>query len=48
VGELAAWCGMVILAGLSVMWHSYAKQMESPAELIAAQADFGEQWLFLD
>lgn len=48
VGELAAWCAVAILAGLSVMWHSYSEQLESPAEVMTAQADFGDLWLHVD
>jgi len=48
IGEAAAWCAVAILAGLSVMWHTYAEQIESPVELMTAQADLGDRWLHLD
>lgn len=48
VGELAAWCALVILTGLSVMWHTYTEEMESPLEIQTVQAGAGDLWLTLD
>jgi hypothetical protein len=46
-GEIAAWCGMAILAGTSVMRHAYSKTMESPASIRMVQAGCGDEWLML-
>lgn len=53
-GEMAAWCGLTILAGMSVMWHAYSTSMESPEALRLVQAGqlgqlgAGDGWLMLD
>ena len=47
-GEIAAWCGLAILAAMSVMWHAYSTSMESPAAIRLVQASYGDDWLTLD
>lgn len=38
-GELAAWLAVAILAGMSVIWHSYSTHFEGPGDLLLAQVD---------
>ena len=47
-GEIAAWCGMAILAGMSVMWYAYSTSMESPTARSLARASHGDEWLMLE
>ena len=47
-GEVAAWCALGILAAMSVLWHVYSIELESPQAVRMAQWDHGEEWLFLD
>ncbi len=47
-GEIAAWCGMAILAGMSVMWHAYSTSMGSPDVLRLVKASHGDEWLMLE
>ena len=45
-GEIAAWCALLILAGLSLMWFHYARQYESPLDLQLAQSQLeGHMWV---
>jgi hypothetical protein len=37
-GEVAAWSAVAVLAGLAVMWHSYASGLEE-SEIMLASAD---------
>jgi len=47
-GEIASWIGVLILAGMALLWSCYSSALESPAEVLLAQAEQGEQWLYLD
>ncbi|MCP3905510.1 MAG: hypothetical protein GY715_17935 [Planctomycetes bacterium] len=46
--EIAAWCAVGILVAMSLLWHSYSMEMESPLELKMAQAAHEDIWLRLD
>jgi len=47
-GEVGAWCAVVILAALAILWHTYSTELESPVEMGSVRAEQGEQWLQLD
>ena len=48
-GEIAAWCALAILIGMSFMWHGYSQQFESPEDVHLAQVGhYGDNWLILD
>ncbi len=48
-GEIAAWCAMLILSAMSVMWFHYARQYESTIDLQVAQTELGSNlWVHLD
>ncbi|MHC4948598.1 MAG: DUF5658 family protein [Planctomycetota bacterium] len=48
-GELAAWCAVGILTGMSVMWHSYTQELDAAEHLeLAGTSAYGEDWLVLD
>jgi uncharacterized membrane protein len=47
-GELAAWCAVTILAGLSLMWHAYSEELEHPDELDWVRTAYADTWLHLD
>jgi len=36
-GEVAAWCAVGILAGMSLMWRSYSAHFDNPEELLTVQ-----------
>jgi hypothetical protein len=36
-GEIAAWCSVMILVVLSVMWHRYAKFLDDPHHMTLVQ-----------
>jgi hypothetical protein len=45
-GEVAAWCAMVILTIMSLMWHSYSSHFDGPEDIMLAQFNTsGEQVL---
>jgi len=46
--EIAAWCAVGILVAMSLMWHSYSREIESPRELAAVQSAHRDVWLRLD
>jgi len=48
-GELAAWCAVAILAGMSLQWHVYSSHFQNPAEVMVAQAGgYGDGWLMIE
>jgi uncharacterized membrane protein len=47
-GEVAAWCAVVILVALAVMWHDYARRIESPGAVELVMSRDTEHWLVLD
>jgi len=47
-GEIASWLALVILVGVSVMWHCYMQESESPDVVRIAQVVHGDEWLTLD
>ena len=47
-GEFAAWCAVVILTALSLMWHTYAEELDHPAELEWVRTTNADNWLHLD
>lgn len=47
-GEVAAWLAVLILAGMSLIWHKYSAQIEDPAKLRLAQTHSADRWLYLD
>jgi hypothetical protein len=48
-GEVAAWCGVAILAVLSVMWSNYTDEFVDPENIRLAQSGvYGERWLVLE
>jgi len=47
-GEVASWLALVILVGVSIMWHCYMRESESPEVVRIAQAVNGDEWLMLD
>lgn len=47
-GELAAWLALVILVGVSVMWHYYSEASDAPETVRIARLIHGDQWLTLD
>jgi uncharacterized Tic20 family protein len=46
--EIAAWCAVGILVGMSIMWHSYSREMESPHNLEMVQSAHSDVWLRLE
>jgi hypothetical protein len=49
ISEVAAWCSVAILAGMSVMWHNYSQTLDGPEELMLVQAQVGsEHWMAFD
>jgi hypothetical protein len=49
VSEAAAWCAVAILAGMSIMWHSYAAEVNDPDQQVLVRCDAtSEHWLVLD
>jgi hypothetical protein len=48
-GEVASWCGISILVGVSFLWHGYAVEFENPEDVMLARSGvYGESWLVLD
>ncbi len=48
-GEIASWCGMVILVGVAFLWHRYSNEFNGPDDVILAQSGvYGDSWLMLD
>lgn len=37
-GEVAAWCGIVVLTVMSIMWHSYSRHFDDPEHLLMVQS----------
>ncbi|TVQ53366.1 MAG: hypothetical protein EA377_08135 [Phycisphaerales bacterium] len=48
LGELGAWLSVLILAGMSVIWHQYSERLGDLDDIVLAQAGSSENWLFLD
>ncbi|MHC4990393.1 MAG: DUF5658 family protein [Planctomycetota bacterium] len=47
--EIGSWCGLAVLIGVSLAWHGYALEFESPLAVHLAQRGLPEdQWLVLD
>ena len=44
-GEIASWCALAILMGISVMWHSYSNQIEGVEEIVLAQISMSDEEL---
>lgn len=40
--EIAAWCALCILAGMSLMWHTYSAHFDNPEEMLMAQMTIGD------
>lgn len=47
-GEVGAWCAVGILTVMALLWHTYSRELESPAKVGVVQAEDGGQWLQLD
>ncbi|NNF42900.1 MAG: hypothetical protein HKN62_07605 [Phycisphaerales bacterium] len=47
-GEVAAWCALGILVVMSVLWHNYSQEIDSPVQLQTVLSDHSDQWLRLD
>ncbi|HWB19913.1 MAG TPA: DUF5658 family protein [Phycisphaerales bacterium] len=47
-GEAAAWVAVIILAGMSIMWHTYSQEYDDPATVTVAQYDHSGNWLRFD
>jgi len=47
-GEVAAWCAVTILTGLSLMWHTYSEELDRPDELEWVRTAYADTWLYLD
>lgn len=50
-GELAAWCGLVILAGVAWMWQAYTEQLhpdDAQPMLLSFAEVYSDQWLVID
>lgn len=48
-GELAAWCAVAIMAGMSLQWHAYSSHFDDPHEIVAAQTGgYGDGWLMIE
>jgi len=49
LGEVAAWASVAILAGMAVVWHLYATELEDPGTLHLVQhAAAGDGWIYLE
>jgi hypothetical protein len=49
LGEFAAWTSIAILAGMSVVWHLYATELDQPDSIqLVEAAQMDARWLFLD
>ena len=47
--EIAAWCAVAILAGMSVMWHNYSAEVECPATMALVRCEApADHWLEFD
>lgn len=40
-GEIAAWCGIGVLAIMAIMWSAYADHLDDHQEMLLAHADGG-------
>jgi len=48
-GEIAAWCAVAILAGMSMQWHAYSNHFDDPQEIVIAQTGgYGDGWLTIE
>ncbi|MCZ6834227.1 MAG: DUF5658 family protein [Planctomycetota bacterium] len=47
-GEIASWLALMILVGVSFMWHYYMQASDSPENVQLAQILHGDEWLILD
>jgi len=49
VSEVAAWCAVAILAGMSLMWHNYASQLNEPEQMALVKCDDQpDHWMAFD
>ena len=48
--EVAAWCGLAVLAFMSVQWHQYATHVDGHQNALLATGGNvpGDEWLMLD
>lgn len=48
-GEIAAWCAVLVLVGMAMMWHSYTRSLAELEDIRMVEAAAGEEnWLQLD
>jgi hypothetical protein len=48
-GEIGAWCATAILVVLSLMWGSYAREMEDPdVRRLVQSGELGNEWLVME
>ena len=48
-GEIAAWCAVLVLAGMALMWHSYSRSLTELEGIRMVEAAAGdENWLQFD
>lgn len=47
-GEVAAWLALMILVGVSIMWHFYMEASAFDDNVQLAQIIHGDEWLVLD
>jgi hypothetical protein len=48
IGEMAAWTSVAILAGMAIIWHLYATELEDPVTLeLVRNASMDDGWLYL-
>jgi hypothetical protein len=47
--EIAAWCGLAVLAFMSLQWHQYASHVDGvQGAMLATGSAAGEEWLILE
>ena len=47
-GEIASWLALMILVGVSIMWHFYMEASDHPEHVQIAQVIHGDEWLVFD
>jgi drug/metabolite transporter superfamily protein YnfA len=47
-GEVGAWCAAGILTVMALLWHTYSRELESPARVDVVQGEDDGVWLQLD
>ena len=47
-GEIGAWCAVLIMGALAVLWTSYASHVASADDLAMFRDAYADQWLYLE